>query len=130
METDGTIAEMESKVFFDMIGGSLEGVIKRNEEFETRMQNRAQQTTQSVANEASASKLETLIFIKKLGFGQFGSVFLVKAKETGKYYALKCVSKIQIMSQNLEKHVLVYFSPDFPRSDWIPLCSKRNMCCK
>lgn len=42
-------------------------------------------------------KLDHLIFIKKLGFGQFGSVYLVRNKDSGALYALKSVSKAQII---------------------------------
>ena len=52
-------------------------------------------------------KLEDLIYIKKLGFGMFGSVYLVENKNTHKYYALKCVSKQQVVEQNLEKYLQV-----------------------
>lgn len=52
--------------------------------------------------------LDDLIFIKKLGEGQFGHVFLVKGRATNKLYALKAVSKAQISEQNLEKHTLVF----------------------
>lgn len=52
-------------------------------------------------------KLEELIYFKKLGAGMFGSVFLVQDPNTGKFYALKCVSKQQILEQNLEKHLQV-----------------------
>lgn len=51
--------------------------------------------------------LTDLVFIKKLGEGQFGHVFLVKGKETKEYYALKAVSKFQIIQETLEKHTLV-----------------------
>jgi len=34
-----------------------------------------------------------MIFIKKLGFGQFGSVYLVKSKVHSRLYALKSISK-------------------------------------
>lgn len=34
-----------------------------------------------------------MIFIKKLGFGQFGSVYLVKSRADSKLYALKSISK-------------------------------------
>lgn len=37
--------------------------------------------------------LEELIFIKKLGQGQFGTVYLTLNKKTGDLYALKSVSK-------------------------------------
>lgn len=70
-------------------------------------------------NDFSNIHLENLIFIKKLGtpsqfflficlgFGQFGSVFLVKNKGTNDFYALKCVAKTQILEQSLQKHLLV-----------------------
>ncbi len=48
-------------------------------------------------------KLEDMIMIKKLGFGQFGSVYLVRNRENRKFYALKCISKLQILEQNLER---------------------------
>lgn len=43
--------------------------------------------------------LENLIYIKKLGFGQFGTVYLVKEKDgkSNSMYALKSVSKAQII---------------------------------
>ena len=48
-----------------------------------------------------------MIFIKKLGEGQFGMVYLVKnRKDQHANYALKCVSKASIINQNLEKHIL------------------------
>ena len=43
-----------------------------------------------------------------LGFGQFGSVYLVKNKKTQLLYALKSISKNQILEQNLERHLLVF----------------------
>lgn len=52
-------------------------------------------------------KLQDLLFIKKLGEGQFGHVYLVKTKTSDNLYALKAVSKEQIVKQNLEKHTLV-----------------------
>lgn len=57
-------------------------------------------------DKVSSLTLDDLIFIKKLGEGQFGHVFLVKGRTTGELYALKAVSKIQIVEQNLQKHTL------------------------
>lgn len=52
-----------------------------------------------------ALKLPDMIMIKKLGFGQFGCVYLVRNRENRKLYALKCISKLQILEQNLERHL-------------------------
>ena len=51
--------------------------------------------------------MSDLIFIKKLGEGQFGHVFLVKGRQTKEFYALKAVAKSQIVQDSLEKHTLV-----------------------
>ncbi|CAD8053971.1 unnamed protein product [Paramecium primaurelia] len=50
-------------------------------------------------------QLDQLIYVKKLGLGQFGNVYLVHNKMDKKIYALKCISKAQIIEQNLEKHL-------------------------
>lgn len=52
-------------------------------------------------------KFEYLMGLKKLGFGQFGSVYLVKNKQDSKYYAVKAIQKFSIIEQNLEKHLAV-----------------------
>lgn len=49
-------------------------------------------------------KLSDFLFIKKLGEGQFGHVFLVKHRTENELYALKGISKHQIAEQKLEKH--------------------------
>ncbi|KAL4509200.1 hypothetical protein ABPG72_018131 [Tetrahymena utriculariae] len=59
----------------------------------------------NLKSQVSNMKLSDLIVIKKLGFGQFGSVFLVKEKGKKKLYGLKCVSKAQVVEQSLEKHI-------------------------
>lgn len=46
-----------------------------------------------VKEDFSKVDLDHLIFIKKLGFGQFGVVYLVKDRDGDKLYALKSVSK-------------------------------------
>lgn len=55
----------------------------------------------------SKVKLEDLLFMKKLGAGQFGSVYLVKHKDKKLFYGLKTIAKFQILDQNLEKHLEV-----------------------
>ena len=44
--------------------------------------------------------------IKKLGEGQFGTVFLVTDSTKSKFYALKCISKYETIKSKLEKHLL------------------------
>lgn len=59
-------------------------------------------------NKDSFSKLELeqLTFVKKLGFGQFGNVYLV-ASPSGHLFALKGISKHKITTNKLEKYILV-----------------------
>ena len=52
-------------------------------------------------------QLEDLVYYKKLGAGMFGSVFLVKETNNTQFYALKCVSKQQVVEQRLERHLQV-----------------------
>lgn len=60
-----------------------------------------------IKNLASQIKLEELAAYKKLGFGQFGSVFLVRQKGINNFFALKSVLKSQVYEQGLEKYILV-----------------------
>lgn len=56
---------------------------------------------------AGKIKLEELIFYRKLGYGQFGSVYLVREKNHEQFFALKSISKQQIVEGSLEKHIQV-----------------------
>lgn len=60
-------------------------------------------------NELAASiqqlKLDQFVVLKKLGNGQFGSVYLVKELKSKKTYALKCISKAMVIEQQLEKYL-------------------------
>ena len=44
-------------------------------------------------------------FIQYLGVGMYGRVKLLSNKKSGKRYALKCISKSQVMDQNVEKQL-------------------------
>ena len=61
------------------------------------------------------NKKETKIFLynyfglKQKGHGQFGSVYLIKHKDSTEMFALKCVAKQQIIEQNLEKYLKVSY---------------------
>lgn len=50
--------------------------------------------------------INDLLYIKKLGEGQFGHVFLVKAATNGQLYALKAISRNQISAMSLERHTM------------------------
>lgn len=50
--------------------------------------------------------MDQLINIKTIAYGQFGPVYLVKAKYDSQLYALKCFNKIQISEQSLEKYII------------------------
>eukprot|EP00826_Nyctotherus_ovalis_P006866 TRINITY_DN11676_c0_g2_i2.p1 TRINITY_DN11676_c0_g2~~TRINITY_DN11676_c0_g2_i2.p1 ORF type:complete len:347 (+),score=81.36 TRINITY_DN11676_c0_g2_i2:776-1816(+) len=49
--------------------------------------------------------LDSFIPINYLGGGSFGKVYLVKTKSTGKYYAMKILSKKKTMSENLWRYI-------------------------
>ena len=66
-------------------------------------------------------KLDFFFFVKKLGFGQFGNVYLIHNKNDAKCYALKCITKSQILKNKLEKHLKVLFSASKRRK-----CSRRS----
>ncbi|CAD8075753.1 unnamed protein product [Paramecium primaurelia] len=100
MVGDGVLATITYQALFKIFGGDLETALKKNE-------NSHEKKIQQIGKREDASHIvvEDLIYIKKLGEGQFGSVYLVKHKEINKVFALKSVSKASIIEQNLEKHI-------------------------
>ncbi len=54
---------------------------------------------------ASMFSLSTLDKIKKLGFGTFGTVYLVQHHDTSKYYAMKEIRKEHLFSTDQEKYL-------------------------
>ena len=79
-------------------------------------------------NKGAKLQLDELLYYKKLGFGQFGSVYLVSDKHHEQLYALKCVSKLQIVEQRLEKHLQVQNSSVLQGQRSV--LSKRRVCWK
>jgi len=103
MKGDGILAEISLQDFTNCIGGSIEEALLKNEKsHEKKMMN----LTSGLKQKAADIKLEDLISYKKLGFGQFGSVFLVRQKNIPDFFALKSVSKAQVYEQGLEKYIL------------------------
>jgi cGMP-dependent protein kinase len=89
-------------MFYECIGGQLEQIIKKNANSHENKYMKNEKKKQNFDH----LKLPDMILIKKLGFGQFGSVYLVKNKVDKKLYGLKCIMKSQIVEQSLEKHLL------------------------
>lgn len=62
--------------------------------------------------------LEQLEIIKELGRGSFGRVQLVKVRDQDSYYAMKCLSKVNVRNKKYIKHImnerdiLKQFKPD------------------
>lgn len=50
--------------------------------------------------------LKDFIFIKNIGIGGFSLVYLVKKKDTGKFYALKLIDKEFIIAKKKQQIVL------------------------
>lgn len=72
MAGNGVIATIPINTFYKCIGGQLEEVLEKNKDsHELKM------AAQEKKIDYSHIQLDHLIFIKKLGFGQFGSVYLV-----------------------------------------------------
>ncbi|KAM3131653.1 hypothetical protein pb186bvf_016184 [Paramecium bursaria] len=95
------LAEISFKQFYECIGGSLEQVFKKNQ---TNHERYMVKQRDSQKKDYSNLKLEDFVSLKKLGQGQFGNVYLVRNKDQS-FYALKCISKQQIVEQHLEKHL-------------------------
>ena len=89
LETDGVIAEISSENFTECIGGLIEDIIKTNEKNMMRVDPKKREEARNI-------KLDQLVTIKTLAYGQFGPVYLVKAKHDLQLYALKSFNKIQI----------------------------------
>ncbi|CAK67909.1 unnamed protein product (macronuclear) [Paramecium tetraurelia] len=98
METDGVLAEMSHENFIDSIGGFLEEVIKKNEKSQDK-----KLKSQIKQNNYQSIKKSDLIFIKQLAVGQFGPVYLVKAKSNQQLFTLKTYNKSDIKSYQLER---------------------------
>ena len=104
MKTAGKISKLTVNQLWSIVGNkTLETVLKNNEQSHEK---RMGTVDTAFRSKVSDMTLQDLIFIKKLGEGQFGHVFLVYSKMTNGYYALKAISKTQIVEQNLEKHTV------------------------
>ena len=102
--SDGAeISQIDLVRFHSIIGKNLEEVFKNNaNSHEIKMLDDNLDFRKVVEN----LKLSDLIFIRNLGEGQFGQVSLVKGRGPKDFFALKAISKAQIVEEKLEKHTL------------------------
>lgn len=85
-----------------MTGKSLEQII--NQPLTSCHDKRMEEV--APAQDFSHIKIENLNYVKKLGEGQFGKVYLVRDKSNNKNYAVKCIAKEQIVANKMEKIML------------------------
>lgn len=102
----GAICKMTFEECEQIIEGSISSVLKMNENTHEK---RNFEGINKFSEVAHLVLFEKLIFIKEIGSGQFGTVYLVKDPTTALYFALKAINKRQILMQNLEQNVLVNF---------------------
>jgi hypothetical protein len=58
------------------------------------------------SHQAVGSSIENFTFIKKVGKGGFATVFLVRQKTMGKYFALKAIKKTDVVQMRQEKQIM------------------------
>jgi cGMP-dependent protein kinase len=105
MRTKGVVAEMKADAMERILNGTLEEAISKYEK--ARVKKETKLVSKPPVNEMITKiNLSNLVFLKKIGEGQFGSVFAVKDKVSGKLYALKAISISQVNDDGLEKHII------------------------
>jgi cGMP-dependent protein kinase len=99
----GKYAQISMKAFLEIVEGDLESSIRRNSE---ALHKKKDELTKNFRDEVANLNLEHLIFVKKLGEGQFGDVLLVSDPAGTNVYALKVVLKNKIVEHMIERHVV------------------------
>ena len=97
-DSEGMYSEITMQDFSFLIGGSLQVVLLKNENSHEK------KMTEINEEKELDLPLTSLVYLKKIGQGQFGNVYLVEDKQE-KLYALKTVSKAKVFSLCLEKHI-------------------------
>ncbi|KAM3128079.1 hypothetical protein pb186bvf_019842 [Paramecium bursaria] len=63
------------------------------------------QNSSAAADLIKSYKIEDLIYLTKLGSGQFGSVYLCKFKNLDQLFALKYVTRAHVVQFGIQKHI-------------------------
>lgn len=102
MKTDGKVSMISLSTLKSFLGEKVHDLLSKNKDsHETRL------GKLDIGFRKSAQELELkdLIYIKRLGEGQFGEVFCVYSKITNEFYALKVISREKITQFNIETHL-------------------------
>lgn len=106
MKEKGVLGEIRLENMERLLNGSLEECIARNERV-IHKKGTLINGSKPINKLLTQVDLNDFIFLKKIGEGQFGTVFVVKEKSSGKLYALKAISITQVNDDGLEKHIIV-----------------------
>jgi cGMP-dependent protein kinase 1 len=106
-ETSGLIGKISLEEFFGIIGcTNLKQILEKNK---NNHEKRISINNVDFKKDMEHINLSDLIFIKLLGFGQFGRVLLAKSPALNKYFAIKMISKESIVKHETKKFILVRF---------------------
>lgn len=106
MKEKGVLGEIRIENMERLLNGTLEECIARNERV-IHKKGTLINGSKPINKLITQVDLNDFIFLKKIGEGQFGTVFVVKEKASGKLYALKAISISQVNDDGLEKHIIV-----------------------
>lgn len=103
MQTDGKVSKVSLESLKNILGDNVESALKNNEQSHEKYMGKIDT---SFRNQVAGLSLKELVYIKKLGEGQFGEVYLTFCQKTKDFYALKAISREKIAKFSLERHTL------------------------
>ena len=103
MASESVLAKIKIADAVAIIGENLDTTVKKNIETYSEMVN---VLAEDFRDSAKDTDLTNLVFINKLGEGQFGEVLLVANSVTHSLYALKRVSKIKVQEYDIGTHII------------------------
>lgn len=108
METNGVICKLSLKRALSILGGSYKVALEKTAmSQQKKLEEGELENTEKPNIDLKGINLDDLIFIKRLGSGQFGQVFLVKHPKIESPFALKCLPKKRVKEESLALHVAV-----------------------